>query len=69
MGAVAVAVAGLLSLREHELAIDAMRVEQLMEPLELLVPLYIKLECLVDSIYTALGTVTATATATALLLQ
>ena len=40
-----------------------MRVEQLMEPLKLLVPLDITLICLVDSLDAVLNTATATATA------
>ena len=63
MGAVAVAVAGLLSLREHKLAVDIICVEQLIEPLKLLVLLYITLICLVDGLDAVLETATATATA------
>ena len=46
--AVLVAVALLLALDLYKLAVDTMYVEQLVEPLELLVPLYLDLECLVD---------------------
>jgi hypothetical protein len=68
MGAVAVAVALLLSLGAHELAVDAVRMEQLMEALELLIPVRIHLKCLVDSIDAALfGTATATGMALPLL--
>src|SRR5215469_8201969 len=54
MGAVAVAVAVLLSLGPHELAVDAVRVEQLMELLKPFVSLYMKLLCLMNGLYTAL---------------
>src|SRR6266536_5355457 len=53
-GAVAVAVAGLLSLGPHELAVDAVRVEQLMESLKPFVPLDMKLVCLMDGLHAAL---------------
>jgi hypothetical protein len=40
------------------------RVQQLVEPLKLLVLLYLQLKCLVDRLSTAIGTATATATTT-----
>src|SRR6266536_3340546 len=67
-GAVAVAVAGLLSLGPHELAVDAVRVEQLMESLKPFVPLDMKLVCLMDGLHAALIWATALIRATAALI-
>ena len=48
VGAVAVAVAKLLSLGPHELAVDTPRVEQVMKAFELLRPICVALIRLVD---------------------